>query len=145
MTYSPDLDFDEDIEDLSPQQAHDRWEDVTNLQADELLAVQDSKRNDIYLDRAEGNQGDDNPPIAGGPLDDAIHLASTPREEWGPDERTEADEALNFLSRTLPQFDDDEGEALRPDVSPRVHKDEMSLIRWGVDPKPDDGFPGGER
>jgi hypothetical protein len=145
MTYSPDLDFDEDIEQLSPQQAHDRWEDVTNLQADELRAVQDSQRNDIYLDRAEGNQGSDNPPIPGGPLDDAIHLASTPREGWGPDERAEADEAVNFLSRTLPQFDDDEGEALRPDVSPRVHKDEMSLIRWGVDPKPDDGFPGGER
>jgi hypothetical protein len=145
MTYAPDLDFEEDIEDLSPQQAHDRWEDVTNLQADDLRAVQDSRRNDIYLDRAEGNQGDDNPPIPGGPLDDAIHLASTPRSEWGPDERTEADEALNFLSRTLPQFDDDEGEPLRPDVEPRVHKDEMSLIRWGVDPNPDDGFPGGER
>jgi hypothetical protein len=145
MTYSPELDFDQDIEQLSPQQAHDRWEDVTNLQADELRDVQDSTRNDLYLDAAENNQGDDDPPIAGGPLDDAIHLATTSRDEWGADERAEADEALNFLSRTLPQFDDDEGEPLRPDVSPRVHKDEMSLIRWAVDPKPGDGFPGGER
>ena len=141
MTYSPNLDFDQDIEQLSPQQAHDRWESVTNLQADDLRAVKDSKRNDIYLRRAEGNQGDDDPPIAGGPLDDAIHLATTPRDEWGADERAEADEAINFLSRTLPQFDDDEGDALRPDTEPRIHKDELSLMRWGVDPKPGDGYP----
>lgn len=141
MTYDPDLDFDTDTENLSPEQAHDRWEDVTNLQADDLRRLKRSERNDIYLDRAEGNQGDDDPPIPGGPLDDAIHLAETPRDEWGPDERAEAEEGINFLSRTLPQFDDDEGEPLRPDVEPRVHKDEISLQRWGLDPVPDDDFP----
>lgn len=141
MTYSPDLDFEEDIEALSPPAAHDRWEAVTNLDAAELRAVDGSERNEIYLDRAEGNQGADDPPIPGGPLADAIHLAETPRDEWGADEVAEADEALNFISRTLPQFGEDEGEPLRPDVAPRVHKDELSLMRWGVDPKPDDGFP----
>ena len=145
MTYSPELNFDQDIESLSPQQAHDRWESVMNLQADELRDVQDSQRNDIYLERAEGNQGDDDPPIAGGPLDDAIHLAETPRDEWGPDERAEADEAINYAARTLPQFDDDEGEPLIEGEAPRIHDGEIALQRWGVDPKPDDGFPGGER
>jgi len=63
--------FDFDIDEKSPQEAHDAWTEMTNLDADELREVKQSKRNDIYLDRAEGNQGDD-PPIAGGPLDDAI-------------------------------------------------------------------------
>jgi len=145
MTYTPNLEFETDIEDLSPAQAHDRWEEVTNLQEDDLRALKQSERNDVYLDRAEGNQRADNPPIPGGPLEDAIHLASTPRDEWGVDERTEADEALNFLRRSVPQFDDSDGKALLPDTPPRVHKGEISLMRWGVDPKPDDGFPGGER
>jgi len=77
MTYTPDPEFETDIEDLSPAEAHDRWEEVTNLQENELRALKESERNDVYLDRAEGNQGADNPPIPGGPLDDAIHLAST--------------------------------------------------------------------
>jgi len=138
--YEPELDFETDTEELTPQQAHDRWEDVTNLQADELREVKDSKRNELYLQRAEGNQ-DENPPIPGGPLDDAIDLAETPRDEWGPDERAEAEEAINFGSRTFAQFEQGEGEPLLPDVEPRVHKDEQSLIRWGFDPEPDDEFP----
>jgi len=95
----------------------------------------------VYLDEAEGNQGDDDPPIPGGPLDDAIHLAETPRGEWGADERAEADEAINFTKRTLPQFDDEEGESLLPDEQPRVHKGEVALQRWAIDPVPDDEFP----
>jgi hypothetical protein len=137
----PDVDFDTDTETLTPQEAHDRWEDVTNLDAPELRAVEDSERNDIYLDRASGNQGDDDPPIEGGPLEDAIHLAETPRDEWGADERAEADEALNFLSRWEADFAQDEGEALLPEEEPRIHKDELSGIRWGFDPAPGDEFP----
>lgn len=133
--------FDFDIDEKSPQEAHDAWTEMTNLDADELREVKQSKRNDIYLDRAEGNQGDDDPPIAGGPLDDAIHLAETPRDEWGEDERAEAAEAENFLNRTLAQFGQDEGEPLLPDEQPRIHKGEQSLIRWGYDPAPEDEYP----
>lgn len=137
----PEVDFETDTEALSPGEAHDRWESVTNLQADELREVKQSERNEVYLDRAEGNQGDDDPPIAGGPLDDAIHLAETPRDEWGEDERAEADEALNFLSRWGADFEQSEGDALLADDEPRVHKDEMAGIRWGFDPAPGDGYP----
>jgi len=106
-----------------------------------LRKVKHSERNAAYLDAAEGNQGDDDPPIPGGPLDDAIHLAETPRDEWGDDEVAEAAEAENLLARTTAQFEQDEGDPLLPDESPRIHKDEMSLIRWGYDPAPGDRFP----
>jgi len=140
MAYNPDLDFEIDTEELTPQRAHDRWEDVTNLDTPELEELEDSRRNELYLDAAAGNQGDDNPPIPGGPLDDAQHLASTPRDEWGPDERAEAEEAINFLSRTMPQFEQSEGEPLIEDEPPKIHKDELSIMRWGVDPNPEDDF-----
>jgi hypothetical protein len=141
MTERPTLDFDTDIGEMSPARAHDAWEEMTNLDGGELREVRDSERNGVYLDRAEGNQTDDNPPIPGGPLSDAITLAETPRDEWGPDERAEAEEARNFLARTLPQYEEDQGTALIEDQSPRIHKNEMSLLRWGFDPEPDDGFP----
>jgi len=139
--YRPDLAFETDTEALSPGQAHDRWEDVTNLQADDLQRLEDSERNEVYLERAEGNQGADDPPIPGGPLADAQHLAETPRSEWGEAERAEADEAMNFLRRTLATFEQDEGEPLLPEDEPRIHKDEASLARWGVDVAPNDGWP----
>jgi len=140
MSYDPDFDFGEDLDDMSPAEVHDAWEGATNLDAGELRDAKQSERNDVYLERASGNQ-EANPPIEGGPLEDAIHLAETPASEWGPDEKTEAIEAINFGRRTVPQFDQDEGEALLPDESPRVHKGEMALIRWAFDPAPDDGFP----
>jgi len=137
----PNSDFETDTEDLTPAESHDRWESVTNLDADGLRRLQNSERNDIYLDRAEGNQGDDDPPIPGGPLDDAIHLATTPRDEWGREERAEAEEAINFLSRWRADFEQDAGEALLPEESPRIHKDEIAGMRWGFDPAPEDEFP----
>lgn len=137
----PETDFETDIEELSPGQAHDRWEDVTNLQADDLRDLQESERNDIYLEDAENNQGEDDPPIPGGPLDDAIHLAETPRDEWGGDERAEADEAINFLARWKADFNQDAGDALLPDEEPRIHKDEIAAQRWGFDPDSEDEFP----
>jgi hypothetical protein len=141
MTERPTLDFETDISEMSPARAHDAWTEMTNLDAAELREVRDSERNDVYLDRADGNQTDDNPPIAGGPLSDALTLAETPRDEWGPDERAEAEEARNFLARTFPQYEPDQGTALIEDESPRIHKNEMSLLRWGFDPEPGDGFP----
>jgi len=141
MTERPTLDFETDISEMSPARAHDAWEEMTNLDLPELRDVRDSERNERYLDRAEGNQTDDNPPIPGGPLSDAITLAETPRDEWGADERAEAEEARNFLARTFPQYEEGEGSPLIEDESPRVHKNEMSLLRWGFDPEPDDEFP----
>jgi hypothetical protein len=113
---------------------------VTNLQADDLERLEDSRRNELYLEQAEGNQTQDNPPLPGGPLADAQTLAATPRDEWTKDHRAEAEEAINFLSRTMPQFEQSEGEPLIEDKSPKVHKDELSIMRWGVDPKPEDDF-----
>jgi hypothetical protein len=129
-----------DVKKTSPEEAHDRWEDITNLQEDTLRDVKDSKRNDIYLEKAEGNQEGNNPPLEGGPLEDAITLASTPRSEWTRDHVKEAEEARNFLARTKPQFEQSEGEPLMPE-GPKIHKDEMSLIRWGFDPDTTDSFP----
>jgi len=136
----PDTDFESDTETLSPSEAHDRWEDVVNLDADELRDVQESERNAVYLNRAEGNQEED-PPLEGGPLADAITLAETPADEWTDKHREEADEAINFLSRWRADFDQSEGEPLLEDEKPRIHKDEISGIRWGFDPDPDDEFP----
>jgi len=138
----PKLDFGKDIEEMRPERAHDAWEEMTNLDREELKQLRKSKRNKIYLDKAEGNQEkDENPPIPGGPLEDAITLAETPRDQWGPDERAEAEEARNFLARTFPQFEQNEGEPLIEDKEPKVHKDEISLMRWGFDPNPKDRFP----
>jgi len=141
MTEEPTLDFETDLSEMSPARAHDAWTEMTNLGAGGLREVRESERNERYLDRAEGNQDSDNPPIAGGPLSDAITLAETPRDEWGADERAEAEEARNFLARTYPQYEEDQGSALIEDESPRIHKNEMSLLRWGFDPEPGDGFP----
>jgi len=137
--YRPDFEFETDPDDMSPAEVHDAWEDVTNLDAPALRSVRESRRNDEYLEQAEGNESSDGP-IQGGPLDDAIHLAETPADEWGADEKAEAQEAFNFGARTFPQFEQDEGEAL-VDESPKIHKGEMALIRWGYDPDPNDSFP----
>lgn len=136
----PQTDFETDTEELTPGQAHDRWEGVTNLQADDLRRLKDSERNDIYLERADKNE-EGGGALPGGPLEDAISLAETPREEWTEDHRAEAEEAINFLSRWRADFDQDAGEPLRPDVEPRVHKDELAGMRWGFDPAPEDGWP----
>jgi|APHM01.1.fsa_nt_gi hypothetical protein len=141
MTETPTLDFGKDIEEMSPARAHDAWSEMTNLGLSELREVRDSERNDRYLDRADGNQDSDNPPIPGGPLSDAITLAETPRDEWTEKHRKEADEARNFLARTFPQYEPDQGTALIEDESPRVHKNEMSLLRGASTPNPTTSSP----
>jgi len=127
-------------DDTDPETAHDRWTDMTNLEADDLRELQDSRRNEVYLEKAEGNQGSDDPPLPGGPLEDAITLAETPADEWTEDHVAEAAEARNFAARTLPQFEDGEGKPLLPEEEPDVHKGELALQRWGIDPVEDDGF-----
>jgi hypothetical protein len=136
----PKLDFQQDIGSMEPESAHDAWEEMTNLDAPALKEVKDSKRNKEYLKEAEGNQTQDNPPLPGGPLQDAITLAETPRDEWTEEHVEEAEEARNFLARSVPQFEQSEGDPLVQE-DPKIHKGEMSLIRWGFDPAPRDDFP----
>jgi hypothetical protein len=138
--YDPDLSFETATEDLTPRQAHDRWESATNLQADDLRRLRQTQEHKEYLDAASEQRQTEDPPIAGGPLDDAIHLAETPADEWGPDERAEAEEALNYGSRALPQFSKSEGEDVVPG-DPKTSKAYLALARWGFDPVEDDGFP----
>lgn len=138
--YDPDLDFEIDTEALTPGEAHDRWESVTNLQADQLDDLRDLPEHDAYLDAAEGRQTD-NPPIAGGPLDDALHLATTPRDEWGADERAEAEEAINWASRHRPQFEKSEGEDLTPGDGTKTTKADVAAWRWGFDWRLGDDLP----
>lgn len=140
MTYDPDLDFETDLEELSPDAAKDRVDDVTNMSVADARRLKDSERFDVYNDRASGQETDD-PPIPGGPTDDFIHLKTTPASEWGDDELAEADELVNYASRTVPQYGADEGEPLLSDKEPDVHKGEMALMTWGIDMEPGDGFP----
>jgi len=139
--YEPFLDFETDTEALAPTEAHDRWEDTTNLQADELRNLKDTAEHEAYLDKSSEKRQTSDPPIAGGPLDDAIHLAETPRDEWGKDERAEAEEALNWASRHRPQFDPDEGEDLTPGDGTKTTKADVAAARWGFDWRPDDDWP----
>lgn len=139
--YDPDLDFEEDTSELTPGQAHDRWESVTNLQESELERVDDLAEHEAYLDAASEKRQTDDPPIAGGPLEDAIHLAETPRSEWGADERAESEEAINWASRHRPQFDPAEGEDLTPGDDVKTSKADVAGWRWGFDWRLDDDLP----
>jgi len=141
MVYDPDLGPD-DLDDLSPSEMHDVWEGATNLQADDLRELRDTPEHDRYLDEAsDKRQSDDDPPIPGGPLDDALHLATTPASEWGSDEAEEAEEALNWGARHRPQFDPDEGEDLTPGDGEKITKADVSAARWGFDWRDEDGWP----
>jgi len=140
MIYDPKLDFERDTEQLSPAEAHDRWEQATNLQADDLRELRKTKAHKRYLETASEQRQTSDPPISGGPLEDALHLATTPRDAWGPDERAEAEEALNWASRHRPQFDPDAGEDL-VEGPPRTTKADVAGARWGFDWRPDDGWP----
>jgi|APHM01.1.fsa_nt_gi hypothetical protein len=129
-----------DLSTKTPQEAHDIWEDATDLDAPELRALRNDPFHEAYLETAEGNQGDDDPPIPGDPLDDALHLAETPRDDWGPDERAEADEALNWRDRHETQFSSTEGEDVLPDREPYVNPREVAAARWAFS-FDNDGWP----
>jgi len=87
VSSDPKVDFEQDIGSMDPAEAHDAWEEMTNLDAPALRELKDSKRNKVYLDKAEGNQGSDDPPIEGGPLEDAIriHKDEIANMRWGWD------------------------------------------------------------
>jgi hypothetical protein len=125
-------------DETTPAEAHDLWEAETNLDAAELRAVEGAERNDAYLDEASDGRETSDPPIPGGPLADAIHLAETPADQWGSDEKAEAREALNYKDRTIEQYGADEGEPLLADEEPDMHTGEWALVRWGMAPEPED-------
>jgi len=139
--YDPPLEFEEPIDEMTPGQAHDAWEDATNLQLDGLQALDETPEHDAYLDAASEKRQTENPPIAGGPLDDAIHLAETPRSEWGPEERTEAEEAINWARRHGAQFEKNEGEDLTPGDGQKITKADVAGARWGFDWRLGDDWP----
>jgi hypothetical protein len=130
----PDID---DLED--PEQAHDAWEDITDLDAAALRALEDDPYHEAYLDVAEGREVDDEP-LDGGPLEDALTLATTPRDEWEQEHLEEAAEAQNWLARHGAQFEPDEGEDLIEGDDVYVNKREVAGARWGFD-LDDDGWP----
>jgi len=131
MTRIPD---DPPDEELTPNQLHDRFEDVTNLQADDLRAFRDSEYNEAYLEQNSEQAQDKNKP-----LNDAIRLAETPADEWrdkddGFDEVAEAEELLDFQRRTQGQIKSQglgENYLTDEEVMP---KREAASIRWGIDP-----------
>lgn len=132
-----DIPDDPPDDDLTPNQLHDRFESVTNLQAGQLRRFKESKFNDAYLDQNsdQAQQGNE-------PLDDAIRLAETPAAEWqdkddGFNEVAEAEELLNFQRRTQGAIASQglgENYLTEEEVMP---KREAASIRWGIDPDDD--------
>jgi hypothetical protein len=142
MTYDPKLDFERDIEELPAAEAQDRIEQITNMTPAEGEALLDSKRYEVYNEgEAESGQEIEDPPIPGGPTEDAIHLLETPASQWDDDEFAEADELENYAKRTVPQYESDEGDPLLPDEEPDVHRGEMALQTWLIDMEPEDSYP----
>jgi len=137
MSLLPNPDeWERDITELPPAQAKERVESGVHLTVGELRELKETQRFEEYNDRASGQETDD-PPIPGGPTEDVIHLMTTPAEEWGDDEMAEADEWANYASRTIPQYDETEGEPLLPEQNPDIHKGEMALLTWGLQPEPE--------
>jgi len=126
-------------DETDPQAAHDIWTEATDFTASEMRGLRGDPNHEAYLEVAEGRQTSD-PPIPGGPLKDAIHLAETPKSDWGDDEKAEADEALNWRARHEPQFDPMEGEDLVEGDDVFVNKREVAAARWGFD-FDNDGWP----
>src|SRR6056297_1150377 len=121
--------------DLTPQQLHDRIDEVTNLSADELRAFKDSDFNATYnrVKSDAAQPGDE-------PLDDVIRLLGTPASEYrdvddGFNEVTEANQALSFLSRMKGV----ESGSPISGTDPPLSKRDMSLYAWGFDPDQNDG------
>jgi hypothetical protein len=127
-----------DVDDMTPAEVHDVWEQETNLDAPELREVRNDPRNDAYLNQASDGREESDGPVPGGPLEDAQHLAETPRDQWTPDEKAEAEEGLNYKARTLPQYGADEGEPLLPERPPDFHTGEWAMVRWAMAPEEDD-------
>jgi len=120
--------------DLTPEQLHDRIEEVTNLTADELRAFKGSDFNQEYnrVKSDAAQPGDE-------PLDDVIRLLETPASEYqdvddGFNEIEEGRELLSFQRRTQAQIASQGlGENYLTDLEV-IQVREAASIRWGIDP-----------
>ena len=120
--------------DLTPEQLHDRIEEVTNLTADELRAFKGSDFNQEYnrVKSDAAQPGDE-------PLDDVIRLLETPASEYrdmddGFNEIEEGRELLSFQRRTQAQIASQGlGENYLTDLEVMQVR-EAASIRWGIDP-----------
>jgi len=139
--YEPEFEFDQDLEELEPAEVHDVWSDVTNLDATELKAIEDTPEHEAYLEQASDQRQVDDGPIPGGPLSDAIHLAETPRDKWKPDEKAEAIESIYYGARGTAAYKKSEGEDLTPGDDEKTSKADVALGRWGFDMRLEDEFP----
>lgn len=126
-------------EELTAGKMHDRWERATNLQRDDLQRLKESEANEVYKNKnsGEAQPGDE-------PLDDAIRLAETPRSDWskaddGFNEFEEAEEALDYGRRHLPQ--DNTANPIFTEDGLALTRRDIADARWGFDRKPDDGWP----
>lgn len=140
--YLPDPPDEPRDEELTPNQLHDRFESVTNMTAAEGRRALEDPRNDAYKSRnSEAAQPGDEP------LEDFIKLAETPASEWrdvddGFNEVEEARELLDFVDRTAAQgVDRPPADEALVEEEPHYGKQEWSLVRWGVDPYPEDDVP----
>jgi hypothetical protein len=120
--------------DLTPEQLHDRIDEVTNLTADELRAFKGSDFNQDYnrVKSDAAQPGDE-------PLDDVIQLLETPASEYrdmddGFNEIEEGRELLSFQRRTQAQIASQGlGENYLTDLEVMQVR-EAASIRWGIDP-----------
>ena len=120
--------------DLTPEQLHDRIDEVTNLTADELRAFKRSDFNQNYnrVKSDAAQPGDE-------PLDDVIRLLETPASEYrdmddGFNEIEEGRELLSFQRRTQAQIASQGlGENYLTDLEVMQVR-EAASIRWGIDP-----------
>jgi len=120
--------------DLTPEQLHDRIDEVTNLTADELRAFKGSDFNQEYnrVKSDAAQPGDE-------PLDDVIRLLETPASEYrevddGFNEIQQGRELLSFQRRTQAQIGSQGlGENYLTDLEVMQVREAVS-IRWGIDP-----------
>lgn len=125
----PDPPFDQ----YSPEEIHDHVDDATNMTPGELRDWKDSDNFETYTDAKSGGQEPEEP------IDDAIDLLETPRDEFDDELADEGRELLGFLSRSV---SDTQGTPM-PGTGPEVSKDTAEDLSWGWDPLPDSSqFPG---
>lgn len=133
--FLPDPPDDPPDDELTPTELHDRFEAATNLSPAAADRLVESEPFAIYGEEKSGGQ-----PLME-PLDDYVRLKETPADEWrdvddGFNEVEEAEELLDYVDRTAAQGADG------TELGDTGHtKQELSLMTWGVDPFPEDGFP----
>jgi hypothetical protein len=132
MPYLPDPPDDPPDEELGPAALQRRVDDVVNMTPAELRRLKDTEAFRTYARNKDAGQP------ATEPVNDAIQVLEAPTSAFDPgdDVRREAEELLDYVERTTPQ-----GVSGQEIGDSDISRQEMSLLTWGVDPDPDDGFP----